>query len=296
MPWTAPITWVDDVVYDEDDLNEQLRDNSEVLKVCRSDNGMIVAISSTYFADLDGTNITGLVDVTAANTWLAKNSFTGAGRIVLPVGTDAGLDGGDGSLWVEGDYLHYVDEGGDEWRFEGTLVASGSPGTPGSFWIEGNDPHYVDEDGDERRMPGSTSGMHSDAAAAGGSMWLEGDNIHWIRESGTAENLGHSDSHGDSSHTDSHSDTSHSDSHSDGAHNDSHSDGAHVDSHVDIHLDHFDGPGHNDAHNDTHSDTAHSDSHADTSHADSHNDNAHVDSHSDAGHSDSHGDTPELVP
>lgn len=32
MAWTAPVTWVDDTVPDEDDLNEQVRDNFLYLK------------------------------------------------------------------------------------------------------------------------------------------------------------------------------------------------------------------------------------------------------------------------
>jgi len=297
MVWTPPITWVDDVVYDEDDLNEQLRDNMLIIKLARTDAGKIVALTSAYFASLDGSNLTNVAKPGTANVFTAKNVFSGAGRIVLPVGVDAGLDGGPGSRWVEGDYLHHVDEGGDEWRYLGTLVVAGSPGIEGSYWIEGNDEHYVDEDGDERRTIGTSSGGHNDAAAVGGSLWIEGDYSHWIRQSGSVEFIGHADTHSDSSHTDSHSDTAHTDTHNDNAHNDNHSDVAHVDSaHNDNHGDHTDF-GHADSHGDTaHSDTAHADSHNDNSHGDSHSDVAHVDSHTDAGHSDSHGDAPELVP
>jgi hypothetical protein len=51
--------------------------------------GKITAISATYFASLDGSNITGVVKTALANTYTAVNNFGGAsGRIVLPVGAD----------------------------------------------------------------------------------------------------------------------------------------------------------------------------------------------------------------
>jgi len=295
---------VDEVVYDEGHFNEQLRDNLGLLKTPRTNAGLISEINGLTFVNLSGLNLTGdIVPVASVNVFTAENNY-GTGRIVLPVGVDAGLDGGPGSLWVEGDYLHWNDNVNVEWRYLGTLVAAGSPGLSGSFWVEGNDAHYIDEDGDERKAIGTSSGFHSDAAALGGSLWMEAY-LHWIKQTGTTEYNGHADSHSDSAHTDTHSDTAHTDTHNDAAHSDAaHSDTAHVDvSHSDFHSDnHTDeiGP-HIDIHNDTHGDTAHSDishndgAHADVSHGDSHNDVAHVDSHTDAGHSDSHGDAPELA-
>lgn len=90
MAWTAPRTWVAGELVTEDNLNEQLRDNLNILKVAVDSNGKITAISSDYFASLDGTNLTGLAKIAAANDFSAgkQNFNAGTAKVVLPVGAD----------------------------------------------------------------------------------------------------------------------------------------------------------------------------------------------------------------
>ncbi len=60
-----------------------------------------------------------------------------------------------GSLWVEGNYLHFIDSSEDEWRFLGELVGTPSGARAGSIWLEASGYwHYIDSNGEERRMPG----------------------------------------------------------------------------------------------------------------------------------------------
>jgi hypothetical protein len=71
-------------------LNEQVRDNQTVLKTALTDAGKIVAISSTYFESLDGSELTGVAKLGASNDFSAgtHNYGSGAGaRLVVPVGS-----------------------------------------------------------------------------------------------------------------------------------------------------------------------------------------------------------------
>ena len=92
MVWTAPITWVADQLVKQDDLNEQIRDNLLILATAiNTATGKIPAISSTYFADLSGANLTGVATLAGTNTFsTGKQDFNGgaATRIALPVGAD----------------------------------------------------------------------------------------------------------------------------------------------------------------------------------------------------------------
>lgn len=86
-----------------------------------------------------------------------------------------------GSLWTEGDALHWIDASTVEQSEEGTLV--GSPGgTVGSIWIEGDYFHYIDTSGEERRIQGDLIGTPGGAVV--GSIWVEGDNLRYIDSSG----------------------------------------------------------------------------------------------------------------
>ena len=323
--WTTPRTWVDGEVTPASTYNAHWRDNLIVLKTSIGDDGRFLGLNASTLADLDGTNLTGLVGLTGA-VWQAAANFNGGSgtRFKIPVGADkyAGTAGAKtpGSLWTEDSHLHFVDQSGNEWRYEGTFVAS--VGDPGSLWINSSSVYYVDENGDERYINGTTStasGAHVDVAALAGSLWAE-DFLHWVISAGSQEVVGHQDAHTDSLHSDSHGDTSHADAHSDthgdvshaDTHSDTHGDVSHTDAHgdvayIDAYTDHYDY-----AHVDTHYDTAHSDSHGDTSHTDTHSDthgdtshaDTHSDTHSDVSHADSHGDagyqdsyidTPEAV-
>lgn len=91
MAWTAPRTWVAGELVTEAHLNEQLRDNQLLLKTSLDSNGKITAISSSYFASLDGTNLTGVAKTGSANTFSSGvQNFNGGAstRVVLPVGSD----------------------------------------------------------------------------------------------------------------------------------------------------------------------------------------------------------------
>lgn len=91
MAWTAPRTWIVGELVTETRLNEQVRDNLLVLKTGLTDAGKIIAISSAYFDDVSGANLTG-VGKTAVNTDYTggvQNFNGGVGsRLVLPTGAD----------------------------------------------------------------------------------------------------------------------------------------------------------------------------------------------------------------
>jgi len=91
MSWTTPRTWLAGELVKEGDLNAQIRDNQLILKTPIDNSGKVVALSSTYLADLSGANLTGLAKLAAANTYTAGvQNFNGGStvRVILPVGAD----------------------------------------------------------------------------------------------------------------------------------------------------------------------------------------------------------------
>lgn len=91
MAWTIPQTWVIGQLVSAADLNEQVRDNLDHLKLIVNDSGKIPALSSTYFANLDGSNLTNVAKLAASNDFTAGVHDFGAGsgaRLVVPVGAD----------------------------------------------------------------------------------------------------------------------------------------------------------------------------------------------------------------
>lgn len=91
MAWTAPRTWVAGELVTETLLNEQLRDNLLILKTSIDSSGKLIALSSTYVADLSGANLTGLAKLASASTYTAGvQNFNGGAtvRVILPVGAD----------------------------------------------------------------------------------------------------------------------------------------------------------------------------------------------------------------
>lgn len=279
MAWTAPITWADDAVYDAADFNEQIRDNFALLKTPLSDVGRVLAISSAYFSSLDGTNLTGVALVGAGNTYTAGvQNFSGGAtaRVILPVGADKydGTPGNKtaGSLWIEGDYLHWVADTQSEWRYLGLEVATPAGATVGAFWVEGSDARYVDASGVERRCLGTVVEDH--VGATPGVVWMEAY-LHWIRQTAggreyrgfaniAAQDVPHVDI---PAHDDAHVDTPHNDV---PLYDDAHYDQPHADvpeappaPHIDIpHVDepYVDTPHTDDAHVDTpHTDTPYDD-------------------------------------
>jgi hypothetical protein len=223
-----------------------------------------------------------------ANLYTAgQNNFnSGTARLVIPVGTDKydGWSGAKtpGSLWVEGDYLHWISSTNVEWRFLGRVVSTPAGAIVGSIWTEGtgtgSNLSYIDASGVERAID-SSSAPHTDGATVAGSIWVDTSYVHWSPGSGV-EYQAHVDTHSDGT---THSDVSHTDTHTD-----THGDVAHDDVaayHGDYHVDHTD-VGHADVHTDTsgpHTDVpytdTYSDSHSDVSHADhsDHGDVAHDD-------------------
>jgi hypothetical protein len=90
MAYTAERTWVAGELVAEDLLNIYIRDNQGILKVPLDSAGKIIAISSTYFASLSGSNLTGVMTLASANTFTSGlQSFNGGStvRLVVPVGT-----------------------------------------------------------------------------------------------------------------------------------------------------------------------------------------------------------------
>lgn len=321
VPGDVMRTWVNGEVVTAALMNEHLRDKLTRFKTPFNDDGKLVALSSSYVADLSGSALTGLLRLALDNEISAgKQNFQAgaATRVVIPVGTDkfAGAAGNKtaGSIWVEGDYLHHVSDVKNEWRYLGDVVSTpGGGALPGSVWVDTDDlVHYLDASGVERKLASSSS-PHTDAAAVTGSAWVE-TYLHGISTGGVERqyhnDVAHSDGseHGDTTHLDTHSD-SHTNSHSDTAHSDSHGD-SHTDTHSDTHLDephedHDDSPvhediGHTDSGYSDHGDVAHDDSHSDTAHSDSHSD-SHSDTHSDShtDHTDhgdaAHTDAPESI-
>lgn len=91
MAWQAPRTWTVGQLVNAAALNADVRDNLNHLKLTVNDAGKIPAISSSYFADLSGTSLTGVVKTAADNDYTAgvQDFNAGAGtRFVAPVGAD----------------------------------------------------------------------------------------------------------------------------------------------------------------------------------------------------------------
>jgi len=196
-----------------------------------------------------------------------------------------------GSLWVEGDYLHYVDSNAAEW-IATVASASATPAAgakPGSVWIESTTGYlcYVTESGaliyKFTQYPGPIQAAA--ANAINGSIWIESNLIRFVfqpYEYGLHYDVAPVSGHGDIAHVDAgaHTDTPHTNTHTDSHGDQAHSDRAHTD--------------HNDHNDNAHVDS-HSDSHGDNSHQDSHNDDSgeyfydHVDCSRQYTHNDSGG-------
>lgn len=198
-----------------------------------------------------------------------------------------------GSVWVDGEELHFIDGAGVEWYYEGDLKeAAPAEAQAGSMWVEeANDQVcFVSETGDIRCLPRDVSESVSNAKS--GSIWINDSHIKYIDPVGDKVQAGiddHSDQeHSDSGH-DNHSDNSGHNNHSDSGHDDhsnSHSNSSHYNS---GHDNHSDNSGH-DNHSNSHNDTGHGDAyyHHNTGH-DDHSDNSGHDDHwNSSGHNDHH--------
>jgi hypothetical protein len=71
-------------------MNEQIRDNQTVLKAAVTDAGKIVALTSSYIADLDGSALTGVAKTAIDTDYTAgTHDFNGGSgtRLRIPVGS-----------------------------------------------------------------------------------------------------------------------------------------------------------------------------------------------------------------
>jgi len=257
MAWTAPRTWVIDDVPDANGaalgLNVQIRDNFLILKTPFSDDGKIVGLTAACFTSLDGTAISGIGLLGAGNAWTTGKQNFDAGattRVVVPVGADKWAAGpASGSIWVETDYLHYIDHAGIEWKYLGTDLGLQAAAVIGSLWIDSTNTYlnFIDESNHQRECI-SNNHPHTDALGVAGSFWLEDDYLHWIANAAGYEFLGHYNVvHVDGDvHTDDYTFTAHIDvPYDDHPHENGHGDYSHNDVYV--------------VHSNTHADEVHVD-------------------------------------
>lgn len=221
-------------------------------------------------------------------------------------------------MWVQGDYLYWRDSANTRWRFLGTSVATPSGAKQGSLWIEANTVHYIDETaGVERYVDGPAIGASSPAGKAG-SIWIDdahpassaNGQLHFLGDTGH-EFWSHNDVAASASHTDTPASTSHTDTPGSFGHTDAQPyNNSHSNSYSNSHNDnHTDNPNHNDAfeplghydftdnyygHADAHSDEVTGNSHTDyyDPYSNSHTNVPYVNSHTDVPYSNSHTDVP----
>jgi len=146
-----------------------------------------------------------------------------------------------GSLWVEGNELHYVDQFAREWYVPGTLMKN-QVAKPGSIWIDPTN-HYLmfmNEAGNQVYTAAPCGDVSTpNMAAKNGSLWISNVNnqLTWITElNANAQHVvrAHNDIALVNTHTDTHSDSPHVDSvHNDVAHNDVAAGSSHTDWHID---------------------------------------------------------------
>lgn len=236
MVWTAPRTWVDGETPTATLFNTHLRDNQLILKTPFDSGGKLTALSSTYLADLDGSNLTGLAIFGGSNSFTAGTHSFYSAVLRVPVGSNkyGGTSGNKtaGSIWVESTALCHVDDTQDEWQYVGDSVSTPGAGYAGCVWLDTSDNriHYVDALGTERVCL-SSSQPHTDAAGDLGSIWTE-TYLHAMSASSVERQY-----HNDVSHSNHNDNLDHSD-------HDNHTDHGDYTDHDDSgsgHSDHDDG-------------------------------------------------------
>lgn len=220
-----------------------------------------------------------------------------------------------GSIWIHGNTLHFIDQNGGEWQWNGVYVRD-QAAKPGCLWIEGPYIRYINEYGNQiYQVEGPNFGAV--AGAKDGSLWIDSaiTRLMWISNGSERRyahhDVAHVDGGGAATHTNSHTDTPHANvpegTHSNIPHTNTHGDLPHADSHTDAHSNTPHDDYHGDSHGDYHGDHGYSiplGGHFDcyfynngqqTGHQD-HNDSApgsvaHCDNHDNVAHNDEHTDT-----
>ena len=89
-----------------------------------------------------------------------------------------------GSVWVQGDYLHFAAFTTTNYRYLGTFVAYRSTGIAGSIWIDAANLRYLDSTKNERYLPlGAASSPAGVASAINGSVWIEANRLNSVEGS-----------------------------------------------------------------------------------------------------------------
>jgi len=177
MSWTAPRDWVAHETPTHTLFNTHIRDNIDFLKTPIADSGKIAALSSSYLADLSGTNLTGIALTAGSNTFTAGTHNFYNAVLRVPVGSNkyGGTSGNKtaGSIWVESTALCHVDSSKNEWQYVGDSISSPGSGYAGCVWVDTDGRiHYVDAVGTERKLLSSSTST-KDSGADTSSLWVE---------------------------------------------------------------------------------------------------------------------------
>lgn len=175
----------------------------------------------------------------------------------------------NGSMWVQGDYLYWRDSANTRWRFLGSSIATPAGAKKGSVWMEANTIHYIDETAGVERSVSGPAIAAAPAEAKAGSVWIDTGYVP-SSANGQLHFLGDTShefwAHNDTAHTDvtfvnSHTDvTPHTNTHNDSPHGNTHNNTFEPLGHFDFgdYYEHADG--HNDApapYSNSHSDVPH---------------------------------------
>src|SRR5262245_25856378 len=88
-----------------------------------------------------------------------------------------------GSLWVEGTFLHFIDQYSREWRYPGNYNGSPSGARPGSIWTYQGYLFFIGQDG-LKYYVNAFGDQISPKSSRPGSLWVEtqDNQLHYITE------------------------------------------------------------------------------------------------------------------
>lgn len=188
----------------------------------------------------------------------------------------------NGSMWVSGTYLHWMNASNTQFRFLGSAGSSPAGALPGSIWITGNTIHYIDSTGVDRTVSGPFVANRTGVGAKAGSLWVENNyapsstkgQLHYI---GAAQDENWA-----------HLDTAFSNSHTDSPFSSAHTNVGFYNSYTNIPYDDYHGDGEDAGgfYRDYYSDVPHTDSFGNTPFSSAHTNVPFVNSHTDTPHSD----------